>query len=72
MRTLRYNLSVFLIWKGTFMSVNKEQFNRLRLILEKEYGFYPSEESLLSESIRLSEFAKTIINHKLKNKNEEK
>jgi len=53
------------------MSVNKEQLNELRKILQEEYGFYPSEESLLNETIRLSEFAKTIIISKLKqNKNE--
>lgn len=48
------------------MSINKEQLNELRKILQEEYGFYPSEESLLNEAIRLSEFSKTIINYKLK------
>lgn len=55
-----------MIWKGTFMSISKEQLNKLRLILQEEYGFYPSEEILLNEAIRFSEFSKTIINSKLK------
>jgi hypothetical protein len=47
------------------MSINKEQLNQLRLILQEEYGFYPSEESLSSEAVRLSEFAKTVLKFKL-------
>jgi hypothetical protein len=54
------------------MSANKEQLNKLRDILLNEYGRSLSDEELLSEAIRLSEFAKTILRFKLSNiKNEE-
>jgi hypothetical protein len=49
------------------MSVNKEQLNRLRDILSKEYGRSLSDEELLSEALRLYEFAKTILRFKLSN-----
>jgi inosine/xanthosine triphosphate pyrophosphatase family protein len=54
------------------MSINKEKLNELRKIFQEEYGFYSSEKSLLNEAIRLSEFAKTIINSKLKENKYEK
>jgi len=52
------------------MSVNKEQLLELQKILRDEYGSCLSEENLLDEALRLSEFAKTILQFYLsKNKN---
>ena len=50
----------------------EKSLNELRKILLKEYGANLSEADLLSEALRLSEFAKTILRFKLsKIKNEE-
>lgn len=47
------------------MSVSKEQLNEFKEILIKEYGTTLSEEELLSEALRLSEFAKTVLRFSL-------
>lgn len=50
------------------MSVNKEQLLELQKILQDEYGSYLSEENLLDEALRLSEFAKTVLSFSLSKK----
>lgn len=52
------------------MIVDKEKLEELQEILKKEYGSTLSEENLLNEALRLSEFTKTILSFNLsKNKN---
>lgn len=52
------------------MSISKEQLQELQEILQKEYGYYLSEESLSTEALRLFEFAKTVFRFSLsKNEN---
>ena len=51
------------------MAISQEQLIELQKILQKEYGSTLSEENLLNEALRLSEFAKTIIRFKLSNNN---
>lgn len=52
------------------MSVNTEQLKELQEILQKEYGSTLSEENLLNEALKLSEFAKTVVRFSLsKNEN---
>jgi len=43
------------------MSINKEKLLELQKILQDEYGSYLSEENLLDEALRLSEFARTVL-----------
>lgn len=43
------------------MQIGNVQLKELQEILQKEYGSSLSEENLLNEALRLSEFAKTVI-----------
>ena len=47
------------------MSVTQEQLNKLQDILLKEYSVTLPEEELLSEALRLVEFAKTVVRFSL-------
>ena len=47
------------------MQIGQEQLDELREIVLNEYGVEFSEEDLLSEAIRLSEFAKTVARSSL-------
>ncbi len=50
------------------MAISKEQLNELQKIIAKEYGITLSETDLLSEALRLFEFAKTILRFTLSKK----
>lgn len=47
------------------MSISTEQLNELQAIILKEYGTTLENAELVSEALRLSEFAKTILKFKL-------
>lgn len=51
------------------MSANQQQLIELQRVLFKEYGTTLSKTELLSEAVRLSEFAKTVLHFSL-SKNE--
>lgn len=50
------------------MKANKEQLKSLQEIILDEYGVTLQEDELISEAIRISEFAKTVIRFSLSKK----